>query len=99
MASRAEPHAQMSMSQNLHEMVHQGGIGGKPIIVDSEKPPALEKHYRRKEVEEITGLSCSTIYDLMSKGEFPKPIKMSAKVVAWSASSLRNYITEREAVA
>ena len=48
----------------------------------------LEKHYRRPAVEEITGLSRSSIYDLMSKGHFPKPIKISARAVAWPESAI-----------
>lgn len=32
---------------------------------------APERHLRRPAVLEITGLSTTTIYDLMAKGEFP----------------------------
>jgi prophage regulatory protein len=38
---------------------------------------------RRKQVETTTGLSRSSIYDLMSKGIFPKPVKLSERSVAW----------------
>ena len=48
----------------------------------------LERHYRRPAVEEITGLSRSTIYDLMAKGEFPRPVKLTAKAVAWPESAV-----------
>ncbi|WP_208347723.1 helix-turn-helix transcriptional regulator [Pseudaestuariivita rosea] len=37
----------------------------------------VEKHYRRLEVEEITGLSRTTIYKMMSRGEFPRPVRLS----------------------
>ena len=39
------------------------------------------KFLRRREVEEVTGLSRSTIYALMSRGEFPKPVKVSTRAV------------------
>ena len=38
---------------------------------------------RREDVERLTGLPRSTIYDLMAKGRFPKSIKIGAKAVAW----------------
>jgi prophage regulatory protein len=57
----------------------------------------LEKHYRRPAVEEITGLSRSSIYDLMSKGHFPKPIKISARAVAWPESAISKWMQERQA--
>lgn len=39
----------------------------------------VERHYRRRAVEGLTGLSRSTIYYLMKKGEFPRPIKLTAR--------------------
>jgi prophage regulatory protein len=38
---------------------------------------------RRRDVERATGLSRSTIYDLMARGEFPRPIKLAARAVGW----------------
>ena len=56
-----------------------------------------EKHYRRRAVEEITGLSRSTIYDLMSKGQFPRPVKLTAKAVAWPESAITEWLATRAA--
>lgn len=55
----------------------------------------LERHLRRPAVEEITGLSRSTIYDLMARGDFPRPIKLTAKAVAWPESAITNWLAER----
>jgi len=55
----------------------------------------LEKHLRRPAVEEITGLSRSTIYDLMAKGRFPKPVKLSARAVAWPESAIHEWLQGR----
>ena len=41
---------------------------------------------RRREVEEITGLSRSSIYRLMADGEFPRPVKVGSAAVRWRAS-------------
>lgn len=57
----------------------------------------LERHYRRPEVEEITGLSRSGIYQMMAEGRFPRPIKLAARVVVWPESAIREWITSRAA--
>ena len=39
---------------------------------------------RRSRVEELTGLSRSTIYELMESGKFPRPISIGAgRAVGW----------------
>ena len=38
---------------------------------------------RRADVERATGLPRSTIYELMARGTFPKPIRLSARAVGW----------------
>lgn len=38
---------------------------------------------RLPEVLELTKLGRSTLYRLMSDGQFPAPIKLSARAVAW----------------
>jgi len=43
----------------------------------------MQNILRRDAVEKATGLPRSTIYEKMAKGEFPKPIKLSAKSVGW----------------
>lgn len=53
------------------------------------------KYLRRRAVEEITGLSRSTIYLLMSKGQFPRPIKLTTKAVAWSEASIVDWLATR----
>lgn len=50
---------------------------------------------RRKQVEEITGLSRSAIYALMAKGDFPRPAKLSARAVGWSASAVDHWIAAK----
>ena len=38
---------------------------------------------RRSQVEEIAGLSRSSIYRRMQKGEFPRPVKIGSAAVRW----------------
>lgn len=54
-----------------------------------------ERHLRRRAVEGLTGLSRSTIYDLMKKGDFPRPVKLTGKAVAWPESAVSDWLTSR----
>jgi prophage regulatory protein len=58
------------------------------------KPVSLMK---RRAVEARTTLPKSSMYALMAKGEFPKPIKVSAsgKAVAWTSDSIDRWIESR----
>jgi prophage regulatory protein len=54
-----------------------------------------EKHLRRLAVQELTGLSRSTIYDLMGKNLFPRPVRLTAKAVAWPESAIADWLAQR----
>ena len=54
-----------------------------------------DKHLRRPAVQELTGLSRSTIYDLMAKGAFPRQIKLTTKAVAWKESAIVEWLAQR----
>ena len=47
---------------------------------------------RRKQVEEMTTLSRSTIYDLMKKGQFPKSIALAPKTIVWRKIDIEKWI-------
>ncbi len=42
-----------------------------------------------------TGLSRSTLHCLLSKNEFPKPIKLSERTVGWIESEIEDWLTAR----
>lgn len=51
---------------------------------------------RRKLVEGRTGLGRSTIYKLISEGDFPSPIKLTTNgAVAWKSNEIDEWIKER----
>lgn len=58
-----------------------------------------EKHLRRPAVEEVTGLSRTTIYEMMKRGEFPRPIKITSKAVAWPESAITKWLASRPVAA
>lgn len=47
-----------------------------------------ETPLRRPEVEALTGLSRSTLYNWMKRGEFPQPVKLGTRLVAWRESDI-----------
>ena len=50
---------------------------------------------RVREVMRVTGLPRSTIYRLISVGHFPRPIKISARAVAWRSDAVNKWIHDR----
>ena len=51
-----------------------------------------DKLIRRPEVEARTGLARTTIYARMARGEFPAPVKIGARAVAWPESVIDEWI-------
>ena len=47
---------------------------------------------RRAEVQKRTGYPTSTLYDLMAKGRFPKPVKLSSRAVGWLETEVNDHI-------
>lgn len=50
---------------------------------------------RRPEVERIVGLSRSSLYSMMSDGEFPRPIRLGKRAVGWPAESTIAWLNSR----
>ena len=55
-----------------------------------------DKLLRRPEVETLTGLSRSTIYAWLQRGDFPKPVKLGTRLVAWRESDIAAWLESRE---
>jgi prophage regulatory protein len=51
---------------------------------------------RRPEVERMTGLSRSTIYDWMARKTFPAPVRLGKRTIGWRISDVDAWIAERE---
>ena len=54
-----------------------------------------ERFLRRRQVEEITGLSRSSIYRLIEDGEFPRPVRVSLNAVRWRLSAIADWMHSR----
>jgi prophage regulatory protein len=57
--------------------------------------PPHQQLYRLPAVKYQTGLGRSSIYDGVSKGTFPSPIKIGARAVAWLADEIAAWIDAR----
>lgn len=47
---------------------------------------------RLEQVKGLTGLSRSTIYDYVSKKNFPQPVKLGTHSVGWIESEVQDWI-------
>lgn len=52
--------------------------------------------YRRPDVERITGLSRSSIYDFMARDRFPRPVKLGKRAVGWRACDVHDWLDRCE---
>ncbi len=50
---------------------------------------------RRKQVEQRTGLSRSTIYLRVAQGTFPKAVSLGARAVGWLESEIDEWLNAR----
>jgi prophage regulatory protein len=50
---------------------------------------------RERERREITGIPTSTCYQLMRAGQFPFPVKIGPRAVAWVESELHEWVDAR----
>lgn len=55
----------------------------------------IDRILRRKEVEQSTGLSRSSIYAAISAGTFPKAIKIGRRAVGWPKSHIAAWLNNR----
>lgn len=55
----------------------------------------MQRILRRRDVENLTGLSRSTLYAMMADGNFPSPIKLGKRAVGWQDTDLTEWIASR----
>ena len=57
----------------------------------------MTKLLRRTEVESVTGLSRSGIYRGMEVGDFPRPVQIGPRSIAWRSDDVQAWIESRTA--
>lgn len=53
------------------------------------------KLIRLPEVMRDTGLGRSSIYKQISKGDFPRPVNIGGRSVAWVSDEVKSWVAER----
>ncbi len=55
----------------------------------------MDRLLRRRQVEEVTGLTRSSIYRLMQTGQFPRPVRVGPAAVRWRVSDITAWLESR----
>ncbi|WP_095203211.1 helix-turn-helix transcriptional regulator [Mesorhizobium carmichaelinearum] len=50
-----------------------------------------QRFLRRRDVQALTGLPTSTLYQMMSNGDFPRPIRLSPRIVGWISKEVADW--------
>ena len=58
---------------------------------------ATGRYLRLPDVKAETGLGKTSIYNLIREGEFPKPVKISSRAVAWREGAIEAWKADRQA--
>ena len=54
--------------------------------------PPTEKLLRVPEVEDLTAMKKSKLYDLVKQGQFPPPVRIGPRAVRWRLSAVQKWI-------
>jgi prophage regulatory protein len=61
----------------------------------AEKAPQSPTILRRKQVEARVGLRRSTLYQRISEGSFPTPVRLGPRAVGWLESEITAWLNSR----
>jgi len=51
----------------------------------------LRTFLRLKQIKVVTGMSRSWIYEALKRGEFPSPISLGVRAVAWDSATVAEW--------
>jgi len=70
-------------------------IQGNVIKSATQQASNPERIIRAKEVQELTGLSRTTIWRLERSGKFPARVPLSSSIIGWRSSDITQWIATR----
>ena len=70
-------------------------IQGNVVKSATQQAPKPERIIRAKEVQELTGLSRTTIWRLERSGKFPARVPLSSSIIGWRSSDITQWIATR----
>jgi prophage regulatory protein len=62
------------------------------LVSDTRPAVKQDRLLRLPEVESVTGLKKSTIYNLMKAGKFVNPVRISKRCTAWPAGAVYGWV-------
>jgi prophage regulatory protein len=81
---------EMNMPRIVEDTQTKSG-GGKEALYGPDEVIFL----RLPKVKAVTGLSKSSLYELIRSNSFPAPVRLGARTVAWVASEVNQWAAER----
>lgn len=67
------------------------------MITSQEQPQPGKRLVRFPIVMDRTGLSRGGVYGLISRGQFPKPVRLGVRAIAWDEDAVSDWIASRPA--
>jgi prophage regulatory protein len=61
-------------------------------LVETTSEPCVRTLLAIDEVAEHFGVAVGTLYKLMARGEFPRPLRIGRRLVRWDADALNQWI-------
>jgi prophage regulatory protein len=71
-------------------------LTGKGITIVNPCAPGEDRLLKLRETRLVCGLSTSEIYRQMDRKEFPRPVRVTKKAVAWRMSDLQKWLATLE---
>lgn len=65
------------------------------VVHQSRAAVPRDRLVRLPEVESLTGCKKSTIYLMLREGRFPKPVRLTARMVAWPETAVLQWVQDR----
>ena len=84
----------VTRGQRPHDLLDDRCFPGR-IEVHAEVMTMGDRLLRRRQVEEITGMTRSSIYRLMDSGDFPRPVRVGPAAVRWKESEITCWLESR----
>ncbi|MBV7427332.1 MULTISPECIES: AlpA family transcriptional regulator [unclassified Acidovorax] len=78
-----------SLLQEALSLLSGSGPGSLPTVSDD------DRLIRLPEVLRLTGMCRSALYDQMSRGQFPRSVKIGPRAASWSARAVHSWISDR----
>ena len=57
----------------------------------------MQQLLTRREVTEITGMSKTTVYELIDRDDFPRPVRIAKRSVRWRVADVQGWLDSRPA--